>query len=236
MNEQIVELLEQYVKQEMQTLPDDFAALERVSWQTILSFGAALLQRLADKQPHGYQGSSITCACGGSMRFVQHRSRDIHTVLGWIKLKRAYYHCADCGTGLAPYDQASGLGSQQVSSALAKACCTLAVDDSFQQVSEKLQQLFGQRVSDDTIQQIVHQVGNVIVQQQDQQLDRFFDDRHIPPAQVTPARLCVAVDGTSVQENDGCHEAKTGCIYWPDEQFEQGKRYLSRLETSENFG
>jgi len=44
-----------------------------------------------------------------------------HTIL--------YYHCPDCGQTASPYDLASGLGFEQVSQALSKACCVLAVDD-----------------------------------------------------------------------------------------------------------
>jgi len=30
------------------------------------------------------------------MKFVQHRKRNIHTIFGWITVKRAYYHCTNC--------------------------------------------------------------------------------------------------------------------------------------------
>ena len=91
----------------------------------------------------------------------------------WIK--RAYYHCTNCGRGFAPYDSDSGLGSEQLSSGLAKACCLLAVDDSFEQVSRKVDQLFGQTVSDDTVKQVVHKVGSIVLQQQDQEGEFFFN-------------------------------------------------------------
>jgi hypothetical protein len=32
--------------------------------------GQGLWQRLLDKQVHGYQGSSLACGCGGTLRFV----------------------------------------------------------------------------------------------------------------------------------------------------------------------
>ena len=54
------------------------------------------------------QCNSIPCKCDNSMKFVQHRPRNIHSLFGWIKIKLAYYHCPDCGTGLAPYDKRSG--------------------------------------------------------------------------------------------------------------------------------
>ncbi len=61
-------------------------------------------------------------------------------------------------------------------------------------------------------------VGAVSVKQQEQELERFRIHREIPRSQVQPQRLYVGVDGTTVQEQDSWHEAKTGCIYCYDEQ------------------
>jgi len=217
MNQQILDQLEPLMKQEIANFTDDFGTYEQAVWKTVLSLGQKALQRLVDRKPYSYQGSSIACQCGGWMKFVQHRSRYIDSLLGWIKLKRAYYHCSDCGAGSTPYDHLSGLGSQQLSPALAKACCMMAVDDSFEQVSQKIERLFGQRVCDDVVEQVVHQVGKVALQQQDQQLNHFFDDKQIPQAKSSPDRLYVAADGTNVHEKDGWHEAKMACICWENE-------------------
>lgn len=236
MYENILDQLEDLVKQEIKDFGADFGKNERVVWTTMLSLGHGLLQRIVNRQGNGYQDTSIPCQCGESMRFIQHRRRDIHSLLGWINLSRAYYRCYDCGSTAIPYDQQSGLGSQQLSPALAKACCLLAVDDSFQQTSEKIERLFGQRVSDDTIEQVVHQVGKTILTRQDQQLSEFFDHRQIPEPQVCPDRLYVAADGTNVHEKDGWHEAKTACIYWQDQDLQEHKRYLCRFDNSRQFG
>ena len=170
------------------------------------------------------------------MEFVQHRSRDVHTLFGWINVERAYYHCPDCGDSYVPYDIASGLGSEQLSPGLAKVCCTLAVDDSFRQTSQKIEQLFGQKVSDNTVERVVHQVGTVAVKQQKQQLDEFLENRQIPPAAVSPDRLYIAADGTTAHEVDGWHEVKTGSIYWENGDFTSVKRYVACFDNSEVFG
>lgn len=136
--------------------------------------GQGLMQRLVNRSLNGYQGPAIHCECGSSMKFMQHRPKDVHTLFGWIKIRRAYYRCQDCGRTTFPYDIASGLGSEQISPALAKACCMLAVDDSFEQTSRKIEALFGQKVSDNTIERVVHRVGSVAAEQADQQLQGFF--------------------------------------------------------------
>jgi hypothetical protein len=236
MNERILSELQTLIEQEVENFTNDLGKMESAVKELMASLGKALLQRLVNCKPNGYQGSSIACECGNPMKFVQHRKRNIHTIFGWITVKRAYYHCMSCGRGFAPYDRDSGLGSEQLSSGLAKACCLLAVDDSFEQVSRKVAQLFGRTVSDDTVKQVVHKVGSMILQQQDQDSDSFFADKQIPQPQANPERLYVAVDGTTVHEKDAWHEAKVGCIYFEDERFKRHKRYVGCFDSSQTFG
>ena len=180
MYEEILDKMQELLKDEIKNLGGDLDKLEQAVMKMMMSFGKGLLQRAVDSRRNGYKGSSMPCECGGSKKFVQHRPKDIHTLFGWIRIKRAYYHCPDCGESMVPYDLASGLGSEQISPGLARACCMLAVDDSFEQTSRKIEGLIGQKVSDNTIERVVHQVGSVAQDQQNQQLQRFFEDKQIP--------------------------------------------------------
>lgn len=236
MDTKILELLEEYFNEEFVLVQHDLAALEQLLKEKMQLLGQGLFQRAVNRQPNGYKGSSITCKCGGFMRFVQHRCRDIHTLFGWINVKRAYYHCPDCGRSLFPYDVAGGLGSEQISPGLAKACCLLAVDDSFEQTSRKIDQVFGQKVSANTIERLTHQVGTGVLQQADHQLARVRKDRDIPKGQIAPKRLYIAADGTTVPETDGWHECKTGVIYWQGERNGRKSHYVGRFDNSETFG
>lgn len=236
MDTRILEELEAAYSEEFDLLAGDLGALEQAVESKMRQLGRGLLQRVVRRQPNGYKGSSIFCDCGGSKRFVGHRTKGIHTVFGWIEIQRAYYHCRQCGAGQAPYDVDSGLGTGQLSAGLAKACCLLAVDDSFEQTSGKIEHLFGQKVSPNTIERLTHQVGAVLLRQQDQELADFQKYREPPQAQVTPNRLYVAADGTTVHEKDGWHESKTGAIYWQDEREHRSSCYVGRFDSSEIFG
>ena len=236
MHEEILDQMQELLKDEIKNFSGDFGKLEQAVMVMMMSFGKGLLQRLVDSGPNGYKGSSIPCECGSSKKFVQHRSKDIHSLFGWIRLRRAYYNCQDCGAGIAPYDKSSGLGSEQLSPCLAKACCLLAVDDSFAQTSQKIEELFDQKVAERTVERVVHRTGSVVLEQQNQKLESFFAGRQIPQARANPERLYVAVDGTTAHETDGWHEVKVGSIYWEDEQFERIGRYVGRFDNSETFG
>ena len=236
MDTKIIEQLKDVFSEEFTLVQHDLGKMEHLMKQKMQLLGQALLQRLVDSQKNGYQGTSIPCGCGGSIKFVQHRSRDVHTLFGWIKVERAYYYCPDCGYSYVPYDIASGLGSGQLSPGLADACCLLTADDSFRQTSQKIEQLFGQKVSDNTIERVVQQVGSVVLRQQKQQLEDFFESREFPTAVVSPDRLYIAADGTTAHEVDGWHEVKIGSIYWQNGDFNSDKRYVACFDNSQVFG
>lgn len=236
MDSRILRQLEVAYGEELALVRGDLGQLEQAIGVIVKSLGVGLLQRLVNQGRNGYQGSRIACSCGGSLRFMGSRPREIHTLLGWITVPRAYYHCSACHRSQVPYDQASGFGAEQLSPALAKACGLLAVDDSFEEVSRKVEGLFGEEVSDTTVERLVQQVGSVLVQQQEHDLGQFRSQREPPVSQAQPQRLYVSVDGTTVHETDGWHEAKTGCLYWDDEQLHQHKCYVGRFCPSEQFG
>ncbi len=232
----ILNQLEEACAEELALVRGDLGQLEEAVGAMLKSLGVGLLQRLVNRGRNGYQGPYMACTCGGLMRFVGHRPKAIHTLFGWITIQRAYYCCPQCGRSKVPYDEASGLGSGQLSPALAKVCCLLAVDDSFAEVSRKVACLFAEEVCDTTVERLVHQVGSVSVQQQEKELERFQAQREMPVSQVQVPRLYVSVDGTTVHEDDGWHEAKTGCIYWYDKDLRQHKCYVGRFCNSEQFG
>ena len=221
MDNRILDEFQAAFGQELDLLTDNLGALETAVQSKLQQLGRGLLQRLLARQPHGYQGSLIPCSCGAAKRFVAHRPQNIHTIFGWIEIRRAYYHCPTCKSSTVPYDQASGLGAQQLSPGLARACCVLAVDDSFEQSSRKVAELLGQEVSANSIERLIHQVGQTILNEQNRHLEEFFEQREWPEAAVEPERLYVAVDGTTVHENDGWHEVKMGVIYWENERQER---------------
>lgn len=236
MDSRILDEMEAAFGDELALVCHDLGQMEAAVQAKMRILGAGLLQRLVSRQPNGYQGSSLACQCGGAARFVEHRPRQIHTLFGWIEIPRAYYHCSTCKTGHVPYDQASGLGAEQISPGLARACCLLAVDESFEQASRKVRDVLGQEVSDNTIERLVHHVGGVVLNAQDRRLEEFRQQRQPPAAEATPGRLYVATDGTTVHETDGWHEVKVGEIYWQDAQDQRCRCCVGRLDNSETFG
>ena len=49
-------------------------------------------------------GPRVDCGSGHQAAFVSYREKTIDTALGPVTVRRAWYHCATCGHGLAPRD------------------------------------------------------------------------------------------------------------------------------------
>ncbi len=236
MDTRIVDLLEACYGEELSLIEGDWGALEERVTVLMREWGRGLLQRVVSQGSPGYQGSGKACSCGGWRRFVGYRPKSLHTTVGWIEVRRAYYYCSACGTGESPYDRSSGLGSESLSVGLARACCTVAVGSSFSDSSRLIEALFGQEVSAKTVERLVHHVGSALADQQRQSLDGFLKDRQLPVCDTPPKRLYLAADGTTVHERDGWHESKVGCLSWQDAQGTRQQRYVGGFENAERFG
>ena len=82
-------------------------AAEAVLRAGLLKLGAGMLGRLLAADP-GYRGPRVPCGHGHEAGFVACRGKVIDTVLGQVSLTRAWYHCAECGHGLASRDAELG--------------------------------------------------------------------------------------------------------------------------------
>jgi hypothetical protein len=102
MDTKIIEQLEAFFSQEIDLAGCDLGVLESSIKQKLDLLGQGLLQRLVDRSNNGYRGNRISCGCGGTLRFVGGRVKNINTIFRWIKTRRAYYHCVDCGQADVP--------------------------------------------------------------------------------------------------------------------------------------
>ena len=237
MQDAIVHRITELVKQEMLDFSGDLGQIEHAVFTTMMHLGGQVLQHLVNEEDTGSQGSSPWCpSCNGRMRFMDYRSKQFHSIFGWITVSRRYYHCKRCGTRAIPYDAQRGLGEEKLTPGLANWCCLLSVDDSFESSSRKLASLLGQQVSDKTIERVVHQIGTDEHKEQSRQTDHYFKTHTVAKAPHTPKRLYVAADGTTVHETDGWHEVKQGVIWWEDETFQVHKYYVGGFARSETFG
>jgi hypothetical protein len=102
--------------------------------ERVMGLGAKLLQAsLARGYGNGYTAGSIPCAgCPGRMRYVADRDKVITSWFQEIRLRRAYYHCRRCKTGVFPLDEQLDVVGTSLSPTIREAICLVDAEVSFE--------------------------------------------------------------------------------------------------------
>jgi hypothetical protein len=181
------------------------------------ALGGNILQELVDLVGTGKTEAPVRCpVCKQPLDFVRYQGKGVRTLLGTIRPRRAYYHCAGCGGGYVPLDHQLGLGADRLSGGLEEAICLLATYMPLEEVADNLERLLLVGVDDNTIQRGVVRVGSAMAAQQKQQMEQAWQAAE-PPAmerEQPPERLYISADGTKVHlREEGWREVKVAAIY-----------------------
>jgi len=71
-----------------------------------MRFAAGILESYLNQDRSDCQGPQLRCECGALERYCGVRENIFVTVVGRLRLRRAYYHCRVCGSGWFPKDNA----------------------------------------------------------------------------------------------------------------------------------
>ena len=108
----------------------------------MLQLGGRMLAELLAADP-GYRGPRVPCGQGHEAEFVAYRDKAADTVLGPVTVSRAWYHCAQCGHGLAPRDAELGVAGVSMSPGLAAMNDRVAAAGPFAKAAGLLEDLAG---------------------------------------------------------------------------------------------
>ncbi len=167
----------------------DFEAVEVAARRQALRLAAcALEQRLnADTSDHG--GPELPCPCGGSAQYHGRYEKTFESVLGALRLQRAYYHCDQCHSGFCPRDRALGLESASLTPGVVRMTASAAALVSFEESSELLHELAGVEVSAKQVERTAEALGAEIAVDERQQVEKMDE--------VAPT-MYLGMDGTGV--------------------------------------
>jgi hypothetical protein len=128
-------------------------------------------------------------------------------LVGELTVRRPYYHCAACQVGMAPLDEAWGLGSGSLTPELARVACRAGIEAPFAQAAELVFEHLGVRLDAEAVRGVTHAMGRLV--ETDQQEAAVWQ----PAAEVAiPAVLLVELDGVLVHEVDAWREMKVGRV------------------------
>jgi len=187
--------------------------VEQAMRAALASAGARLLETVLDGGGDGYAGPHAGCGCcGGQAVYTGRRDKTVTTVLGPVRITRAWYHCAPCRHGFAPRDQQLGVGAASLSPGLAEMTALAGAEVSFARAAALLAGLAGVTLSARTIERSSEATGAVARSAAAQEAAAIRERRisPLPPREPVPDMLYVEVDGTGVPVRASETEGRQG--------------------------
>ena len=137
----------------------DFEALETCLRRRALEFGAQLAAQRLNQDHSDQVGPRLACDCGDEARYAGRSAKTFETVLGRLKLRRAYYHCQGCGHGFFPRDRHLGMEGTWLSPGVVRMTGSAAGRVSFAEASDLLVELAGVRVGAKQVERTAEALG-----------------------------------------------------------------------------
>jgi hypothetical protein len=185
--------------------------LEQAMRAALTAAGARLLEAVLAGDDDGYAGPHVKCASGHPAGYAGCREKTVTTVLGPVRVRRAWYHCAECGHGFAPRDEQLGVAGTRLSPGLAEMIARAGAEVPFGKAAALLAGLAGIAVTAKTIERSAEASGAAAraAGAAEATALRARAIRPLPPPAPVPDMLYVEVDGTGVpvraSETEGRH-------------------------------
>jgi hypothetical protein len=170
----------------------DFEALETAIRGRALGVAARALEQRINADTSDGASPTARCGCGGPARWVERRRKQFRSVLGPLKLERAYYHCAACGRGFCPRDQALGLEGGSLSPAVLRMVGLVGAMVSFDEGHELLGELAGVEVATKQVERYAEALGREIARDEQDVVEPLAGSDTVAPT------LYLGMDGTGV--------------------------------------
>jgi hypothetical protein len=169
----------------------DFEALETAVRRQALRFAARVVEQRLNADHSDFTGASRPCSCGRPARYVGRRAKPFQSVLGQLRLERAYYYCAACQGGFCPRDQQLGMEGTSLSPAVTRMVGTVGALVSFQEGSELLRELAEVEVGAKQVERTAEALGAEIAEDERRQVE-VWKEGPLPPT------LYLGLDGTGI--------------------------------------
>ena len=164
----------------------------------MLQLGGRMLAELLAADP-GYRGPRVPCGQGHEAEFAAYRGKVTDTVLGPVTVSRAWYHCAQCGHGLAPRDAELGVAGVSMSPGLAAMNDRVAAAGPFARAAGLLEDLAGVRLTAKRVERAAEGSGAAKAAAVRDRAALITARKLVPlPPSPLPDKLYAAIDGTGV--------------------------------------
>jgi hypothetical protein len=186
--------------------------LEEAMRTALAAAGARLLEAVLAGDDDGYAGPHAKCASGHQAVFAGCRPKAITTVLGAVRVMRAWYHCRECGHGFAPLDGQLGVAGTPLSPGLREMIARAGAEVPFGKAAALIGDLAGVAVSAKTAERSAEASGAAARAAGSAEAAslRARAIRPLPPPEPVPDMLYIEVDGTGVPVRRSETEGRKG--------------------------
>lgn len=222
--------------------------------------GGSLLEKLLNADGGSYRGATVDCRKGHRARFVEYREKELITVLSPVHVRRAYYHCDQCGEGVIPKDVALDIVDTGFSPGVRRMMGQVGGKEAFDDGRKDLDILAGVLVTTKAVERASEATGKQIEQQNQREQKHALSGKVVPfISKAAIPNLYIAIDGTGVpvvkRETEGrkgkdktgqakTREAKLGCVFTQTTVDAEGyavrdkdsTTYVGAIEKAEEFG
>lgn len=225
----------------VQTPELDLGMAETATLARVRTVGAHLLAAGLAARGTGKAPGPLVCRCAARTQFEGYRAKEVQTLVGWITVRRAYYHCPRCGTGIVPGDGHLGLRRDSHSPGVRRLASRFGALLPFAQAAVTLHEAAGVQLSPSTVRTVTERLGAEREQTIMAEVAQAWAEGWPPTTDASPDRCYVAMDGVRILSTDGHgREAKLGMVV-PVHQHGSGERrgparYAASFEVAEHFG
>ena len=203
--------------------------MEAAARRQALRLAACALEQRLNADTSDRVGPQLPCACGTAAQYRGRHRKTFSSVLGLLRLDRAYYYCARCQSGFCPRDRVLGLGLFSLTPGVLRMTASTAALVSFEESSTLLHELAGVQIGAKQVERAAESLGAEIARAERERVER------VEP--VTPT-MYLGMDGTGVpmrseqvahragKQADGSaktREAKLVTVWTAESRDEQGK-------------
>jgi hypothetical protein len=185
----------------------DLEASEMAIRATLHRIGGRLLEKLLNADGGSYRGATVDCRKGHRARFVEYREKELITVLSPVHVRRAYYHCDQCGESVIPKDVALDIVDTGFSPGVRRMMGQVGGKEAFDDGRKDLEILAGVLVTTKAVERASEVTGKQIEQQNQREQKHALSGKVVPfISKVAIPNLYIAIDGTGapvVKERDG---------------------------------
>lgn len=235
----------------------DLESLEIHIRSTMHGIGSMMLERLINSDNGDYQGRIIKCEKDQVYEFQGYRYKELLTVLGQVKVKRAYYYDETSRKGYCPKDRVLDIVGTSFSPGVRRIMSRVGAYRPFDLGRDDIKEMAGICIDSKEVERVSHQLGEEV---------EIFNKAEAAPAlsgKVIPfkpvSKMYICIDGTGVpvvkaetigrkgKGEDGhakTREAKLGCVFTQAVVDDEGRpvrdesstSYAGSIETAEEFG